>query len=204
MALTFTDVPVGHWAYNAVDWVSNNGYMNGTGGGLFSPGTDMTRAEIVTILYAIAGKPGSGGGTQYSDVSGSAYYAAPALWAKNKGLGIQNSSTVFAPSTYLERVKIAEALWKFAQVINWTTSAVPNITLPYTDISGLTTAQVNALKWCRHYSIMNGTSDTTFGPTVLVYRAQMAVMVKALADRASGFYPVNSVSVRKGMCALCK
>ncbi|MDR0812674.1 MAG: S-layer homology domain-containing protein [Oscillospiraceae bacterium] len=202
MALTYPDVASTHWAFNAVGWVSDNGYMVGNTAGMFLPGNDMTRAEIVTILYAMAGKPGSGGGTQYSDISGSPYYATPALWAKNKGLGIQNSSTVFSQGTYMTRVKMAEALFKFAKVMNWTTSTVPSVVNPYNDIgngTGVNDDQRAAILWCKAYGIMNGTDTNVFGPFINVYRAQMAVMIKAVMDRASGFFPVNSVSVRLGM-----
>jgi hypothetical protein len=43
------------WYYCSVRFVSENGLMNGTGGGLFSPGARMTRAMFVTILHRMSG-----------------------------------------------------------------------------------------------------------------------------------------------------
>ena len=46
--------------YEAILYVSDNGFMNGTGSSCFSPNTEMTRAQAVMILYSLAGYPPSG------------------------------------------------------------------------------------------------------------------------------------------------
>ncbi|MDR0812912.1 MAG: S-layer homology domain-containing protein [Oscillospiraceae bacterium] len=201
MALTFSDVSSSNypWAIEAVDYVSNNGYMNGTGSGLFSPSWDMSRAQIITILYAIAGKP-TPPASQYNDVTSSDYFAAAAKWIRSNGIGsILTSTNYLSPSTVVTRLEIAQILWKFAQVMNWTTNAVPSVVITYSDTGSLPPAQLNAVKWCKAYSIMNGVSGTEFGPGTYVNRAQMAVMIKALTDRSSGMFLSNTTSVRKGM-----
>lgn len=47
----FADVPSGAYYDEAVRWAVEQGVTGGTGGGLFSPGADCTRAQIVTFLY---------------------------------------------------------------------------------------------------------------------------------------------------------
>ena len=48
---SFTDVPSGAYYAQAVQWAVERGITGGTGGGMFSPVTNCTRAQIVTFLY---------------------------------------------------------------------------------------------------------------------------------------------------------
>jgi len=44
-------VEPGMYYYDAVLWAVEKSVTNGTGGGVFSPDDDCTRAQIVTFLY---------------------------------------------------------------------------------------------------------------------------------------------------------
>ncbi len=48
---TFTDVPAGHWADEAIGWAVENGITTGTSDTTFSPNDTLTRAHMVTFLY---------------------------------------------------------------------------------------------------------------------------------------------------------
>ena len=50
---TFTDVPAGHWADNAVGWAVETRMTSGVGEGRFDPDGTVTRAQIVTFLYRL-------------------------------------------------------------------------------------------------------------------------------------------------------
>ncbi len=52
----FTDVPKGHWAYNAVQIALGNNWVSGYEGGVFKPSKAITRAEAVTILNRVLGR----------------------------------------------------------------------------------------------------------------------------------------------------
>ena len=56
----FTDVPQGHWAGDAVQYVYENNLMGGTDSTTFSPNNTTTRGMIVTVLYRLTGEPASG------------------------------------------------------------------------------------------------------------------------------------------------
>ena len=49
--LPCSDVAPASWYHDAVQYVYENGMMNGTSDTLFSPDATVTRAMIVTILY---------------------------------------------------------------------------------------------------------------------------------------------------------
>lgn len=48
---SFVDVPADAWYANAVAWAVANGITNGTGGGIFNPDMEVSRAQAVTFLY---------------------------------------------------------------------------------------------------------------------------------------------------------
>ena len=56
-ASQFQDVPDGHWASDAVDYVVEKGLFNGTSATTFSPDSGMTRAMLTVVLYRYAGSP---------------------------------------------------------------------------------------------------------------------------------------------------
>ena len=47
----FTDVPENAWFAKAVAWAAEHGVVNGTGDGVFSPASNVTREQIATIVY---------------------------------------------------------------------------------------------------------------------------------------------------------
>ena len=80
-AQTFADVADGAWYAEAVDFVCEKGWMQGTGEGRFSPDAALTRAQLITILWRAAGAPAVGTAAGYSDVKADAWYAAAVRWA---------------------------------------------------------------------------------------------------------------------------
>lgn len=56
---SFTDVSADSWYGAAVIWASENGIVNGIGGGLFDPDTSLTREQMAMMLYRFAGYLGS-------------------------------------------------------------------------------------------------------------------------------------------------
>ena len=48
---SFSDVAANAYYANAIAWASQNNITSGTGGGKFSPSSDCTRGQIVTLLY---------------------------------------------------------------------------------------------------------------------------------------------------------
>ena len=178
-AATFSDVPSSHWAYKAIDYVSTNGYMNGIGNNLFNPDGVSTKGHVITVLFRVSQDLTPTNSQPYTDVTPGHFYYNAVRWAYNNSLSsvIHTTSTVFSPDSALYRVKMAELIWKFAQVKGWANSTVPSVSLPYTDITNLPTSQKNALKWCYYNAIMTGTSGTTFSPYTTITRAQLAKLI---------------------------
>lgn len=112
-AVSFTDTEQGAWYSDAVAWASEQGYVTGTGDHKFSPETDISLEQILTVLYRCAGSPAPGVRvpTQYGTVSS---WAAPAVtWAVDAGLleGVGGSLTAQGAAT---RAQVAAIMQNFS------------------------------------------------------------------------------------------
>ncbi|MFT5202221.1 MAG: hypothetical protein ACI9C1_001607 [Candidatus Aldehydirespiratoraceae bacterium] len=56
-AAGFVDVPSGQYYSDAVDWLLHRGITTGTGPGRYSPNDSVTRAQMATFLWRLAGQP---------------------------------------------------------------------------------------------------------------------------------------------------
>ena len=60
----FSDVPQGHWAYDAIDYLAKDGVIDGMGDGTFQGNRTMTRYEMASIVAKAMQKGGLGIGDQ--------------------------------------------------------------------------------------------------------------------------------------------
>lgn len=109
----FTDVPAGKWYETPVLWAVENGITAGTSETTFSPNGQCTRAQVVTFLWQVNGRPAS---TQadcpFTDVKPDAYYYHAVLWAVENGITVGTSETTFSPKKSCTRAQIVTFLYK--------------------------------------------------------------------------------------------
>ena len=108
----FTDVKASDWYCKAVLWAVEKGITGGTSPTTFSPNSTCTRAQIVTFLYAAQGRPAISSGSTFTDVNNSDWFAAPVIWAGEKGVtgGIGNNQ--FGPNNNCTRAQVVTFLYK--------------------------------------------------------------------------------------------
>ena len=107
----FSDVPTTAYYAKAVQWASQNKYAAGTGDGKFSPNAAVTRAQAVTFIYNVAGKPATEAEgkedektTQFTDVNRNAYYMPALTWGTPRVVsGL--STTTFGPDKTATRAQ---------------------------------------------------------------------------------------------------
>ena len=110
--LSFNDVVPSNWYYTPVLWASTNGLVTGYGDNTFKPNNTLTRAQILTILYAWADRPDvSEYQNPYTDVRASNWYYAPAVWAYNAGIE-RGENGKFAQGTLCTRAAFVLYLYR--------------------------------------------------------------------------------------------
>ena len=118
--LPFTDVETGTWYTNAVLWAAQNGIVNGVTDTTFAPGDEITRQQLVTILYRYAEAKGydvsaSADLSGYPDAGQVQDYAQPAMaWAVAEGI-VEGMDGNLNPAGNASRAQIATILMRFCE-----------------------------------------------------------------------------------------
>ena len=103
--MPFTDVAASADYYNAVLWAYENGITAGVSATEFAPNQTVTRAQAITFLYGVAGRPAAGS-EPFDDVNAEDYFAAPVAWAYGKGITAGTSANLFSPDRGCQRAQI--------------------------------------------------------------------------------------------------
>ena len=125
-AATFTDLTHNYYR-DAIAWAEQNGVVNGVGNGKFNPGGSVTRAQLATILYRMAG---SESGTEqmltgiydrtFTDAADVPSYARAAVyWAVYQEIWCGTDSlaagTTLAPKAPATRAQIAVMITRYLE-----------------------------------------------------------------------------------------
>jgi hypothetical protein len=114
---SFTDVSPSVYYAGAVAWMAGEGITTGTGGGKFSPDSLATRAEAVTFLWRMAGRPSPASPNPFTDVTEDQWYAEAVTWAAETGITTGYSPTIFGPGLNLSRGEAATFLYRYDNLI---------------------------------------------------------------------------------------
>ena len=113
--LPFTDVTPEDWFYTAVEYLYNEGIMNGTSETEFSPEYELNRATVVTILYRLEGEPEVETADTFSDVEEGEWYTAAVEWAASVGIVNGYEDGTFAPKKAVTREQLAAIIYRYAE-----------------------------------------------------------------------------------------
>ena len=110
----FTDTVKGAWYEDAMLWAVKNEITNGVSKTEFAPNKTCTRAEIVTFLYRVAGKPAVTGVTNpFTDTVKGEWYEDAMLWAVQNEITNGVSKTEFAPGKTCTRAEAVTFLYRY-------------------------------------------------------------------------------------------
>ncbi len=176
-ASSFSDVAADRWSAGDVDYVVGKGYMNGTGGGKFSPEGTMTRAMIVTVLWRREGSPKIKYATTFKDVPENEYYASAVLWAKKNGVVNGTSEDEFSPDANVTREQLAAMLMRYTSFLHYSVKAKADLK-GYSDASKISSYAEEAVSWAVKTGLISGTSATTLSPGDFASREQFAAILR--------------------------
>ena len=176
-SLSFVDVPVESYYYDAVDWASEKDIVKGIDEKHFGPGMDVTRAQTVTFLWRLAGCPQSEAEYSFTDVKDDAYYAAAVAWAVEKGITTGVSATEFDPKGLCTRAQAVTFLWRFDGC-----GSSDGAVNPFTDVAA-DAYYAGSVLWAVKNGITKGTSATEFSPKQVCSRAQMVTFLWRMSEK---------------------
>ena len=172
----FTDVEENGWYHTGVDFMVKNGFMNGVADDAFDVDGNLTRAQLVTILYRIAGEPESTATNPFADVADGQWYTNAVIWAAENGIVKGVNTTTFAPNDQITREQIATILLRYAKA-----EKVEGKLAGFPDAGKVSDYAADAMAWAVEQGLINGISEsdgkTYLAPQETATRAQIAVIL---------------------------
>ena len=189
-AAAYSDVSDGAWYAEAVGYCTDNGLMDGMGDGTFAPDAPVTRAQLVTVLWRLAGKPAAPALEDYADVAPGSWYAEAVGWAASAGVTEGVGNKRFAPDTPLTREMLATFFHRFAG------APAAAGTADFTDRADIADWAQTAAAWAAESGLMQGRGGGVFDPKGGAVRAELA---QVLMNYAAGQSAVSAaLALRTG------
>lgn len=175
--MPFTDVGMGSWFYDNVKYCYDNGLMIGADASSFVPEGAVSRGQVVTVLYRLAGTPSVAGQTcPFTDVDES-WCKDAIVWGYNAGVVMGYDDNTFRTDECVTREQLAAFVYRYAN----DGAAASGKTLAFTDGSLVSDYAVPAMNWCINKGVIIGMGDGTLYPQGGSTRAQFAAMISRLA-----------------------
>lgn len=162
----YDDVKPGDWYYSAVEYVTVNGLMNGTGNG-FEPNLATSRAMIWTILARMS---------DVNTASSGEWYAVAQQWAIANGV-----SDGTMPNGTITREQLAAMLYRYAVSKGMVKGPATADLSVFADANSVSHYAVEAMQWAVSTGLIGG-MDGKLNPQGSATRAQVATMLMRFAE----------------------
>ena len=181
--MAFGDVKASDWFAGAVDYVSSRGIFQGTDKG-FEPGTTMSRAMLVTVLYRLSGETAPAGGSGFGDVPADAWFADAVAWASAAGI-VNGRGQGFEPDEPVTREEIAVMLYRFMQHMGFDVSGSASLA-GFPDGGKTSPWAQEAMQWAVSAGLFQGDDSGALNPGGEATRAEVATLVERLVKLIVG------------------
>ena len=135
----------------------------------------MTRAQLITALYRLAGEEPVEGESVFEDVAPDAYYAKAVIWGTREGIVSGVTETRFDPNAPVTRAQAAAFLYRMSGE-----KVEEDHLADFADAQQIPAYAVEAMNWAAARGILNGAGED--GSLILaahrnVRRAEAAAMI---------------------------
>ena len=172
----FADVEKGSWYEGAVSYAYENGLISGTSEAEFSPDIALSRAQLVTIIWRMAGEPAADKKTTLDNIAEGSWYENAVYWAMENSI---IKSVGDHPEELLTRDETASILYNYAKQQGIAVDTVDDsVLLTYNDFFNINAEYVPAMKWAVASGLMQGMGGGMLYPIEHLTRAQTAVILQ--------------------------
>ena len=177
----FVDVARGAWYLRDVRFVYSGGIAGGTAPGQFSPGTNLSRAMMVTMLWRLEGQPIVEEGVAFTDVQPDSWYANAINWASANDIIRGYGDGQFGPGDNITREQLAVIFQNFAAHKGHSTTYGHFVT-DFADAQNISEWAHNAMMWANAKGIITGRTRTTLAPEGTATRAESAAILRRFVE----------------------
>ena len=108
----FTDVNASDYFYPAVQWGVESGITYGVEEEHFAPEGEVTRAQVVTFLWRMAGQPEPTATETFKDVEAGSWYETAVKWAVENKITEGTGDNMFSPDVVCDRAMCITLLYR--------------------------------------------------------------------------------------------
>lgn len=173
-SLAFSDLDTGKWYHRYVDYVIEHGLMGDAGGGLFAPDRTLTRAQVVTVLWQLEGKPQTDYAMDFDDVAEGQWYTETVRWAVSEKVMEGNGDGTFGPNNPITWEQLAAILRSYAVYKGYDVSAKGDPSI-IADASKISSWASDAMQWACGADILESTG--ILNPTGSTTRCEFAAAI---------------------------
>lgn len=185
VTLKFNDVNGTDAFVYAVQYVYSRNIMNGTSDNTFSPSMAMTRAQFVTALYNMAGKPKVNYKPVFDDVKKGQWYTPAVIWAADNKITSGIGGNKFGTDQKISKEQTATMLYRYELLENPASekNADKKALETFKDRDMVSPWAGDAVKWAVYNKIIRVKGDSgKLAPQDKVSRAECAEMIKNYFD----------------------
>lgn len=183
----FYDVPRDSWYFSAVDYVYKEGLFSGISKTHFAPGSTMTRAMFVAVLWRMAGSPeySKDFKNPFSDIQSDKWYFNAVMWASENKIAAGIDNRHFSPDTTVNRMQLAVFIRAFSEKFDVYHTSVNKeeseiILVNYPDSNNISNWARQDMAWAIKNGLIVGSSQNGniyLCPKDLTTRAQAAMII---------------------------
>ena len=155
--------------------------MTGKEPALFAPAEDLTRAEFVTVLYRLEGRPETRYEQIFSDVFEGEFYSEAVTWAKSIGvINGYDGTDQFGPADYINREQMAVMLYRYAQYKGYDVNKQVSLS-EFPDAEKVSGYAEQAMQWCVAEKMIQG-DNGNLNPGNNANRAECSAIISRFAN----------------------
>lgn len=149
--------------------------------GKFAPGTELTRADAVKVIWKIAGSPVVDFAMDFTDVAEDADYAEAVRWAESEKIVSGVAEGTFAPDGIVTREQVAAMIYRYVQTEGGGFTGEWYFPLTYDDIADIDEWADEGMHWVTMNTLFEAT-DNNIAPDAAVTKGDAAHTFAVLAQ----------------------
>lgn len=179
----FTDLAGASWVEQPIQYLAARSVIDGVGGGKFSPGRSITRAEFVKMLLGGLNlkADSNGDSAAFRDVSAEAWYADSVAAAVELGIAAGYGDGSFGPERAVTREEAFVMAARALRAAGIEAGAVRE-PLPFADSDHISAYAADDIKLLSAAGLIDGRGEDRLQPQGAITRAEAAKVIAMLME----------------------